>query len=176
MDAPSAESLFCSEDDWRDLILCEPQWTGTQQTFRADDARTIGLTAGDEESPLVFLGYKVEPITGAIAVSLSLPEKWMVIVSTIRRRFEAAHRRKNTALPAMATYTNNATGRRTVDVLIDTRQSVLVDTAQEAVPWKTLAQGNRVAATLHFGGFVSSQAATQMFLSCSKIVCLPPQA
>lgn len=171
----SASDLFCSKEDWERKILRTQEWpTGSPVSVYSVPSlgRSIGISVGDQESPVVFQGYKVEPIQGNVALSVCLGNKWAPVVRRIHEKFveEARSRVPKEALELVSFPSPLVDAEYTDLVLQDIRQPLkLLGGDGKSIEWSDLVAGDTVSATIHFGGFVSNKAVWQMSLACSKI-------
>ena len=172
----SASDLFCSEDDWARKILHTHEWPeqGEDPTVFAVPSieNSIGITVGDAESPVVFSGFKVDPITGGVALSVCLGSKWAPVAHKIYEKFsEKARQRCPSAPSKLLSFPSPLIDAEYADlILFDVRQPLrLTNDKGHAIEWTDLTAGDRVTATVHFGGFVSNGAVSQMALACSSM-------
>lgn len=171
---PGVDALFCTDDEWTNLILQEHRWPGydpdrdAAATFSAGEP-SIGLTLGDAASPITFVGFKLDPISGAVAMSVSLPSQWVEVVRVLHARFERAHRARNPGKETLLRYPSPMVDEAALDLLLDTRQTTLRGGGGEEA-WSSLKPGAKICATVHFGGYVSNWAQTHMHLTCSAVL------
>ena len=171
----SAIDLFCSEKDWSNKILYSKKWfldtDKTVETFVVPSlSQSVGFKVGDEESPVVFGGFKVDPIAGNVALSVCLGSKWCPVARRIHQKFVEAARKKLTEASSLVFPSPLIDSEYADLILTDTRQPLsLLDAERKPLQWADLRAGDRITATVHFGGFVSNSAVTHMFFSCSSI-------
>ena len=172
----SAADLFCSKEVWSKQIFRQHEWPRPGETVRQFTvsalADSVGITVGDADTPVVFGGFKVDPIAGNVALCVCLGPKWSHVARRIHEKFvKAVLQSVPDTSKKLMYFPSPLIDTEYVDmVMSDTRQPLsLLDAKGGTMSWEDLHAGDRIAATLHFGGFVSNEAVTSMFFSCSSI-------